>query len=207
MVLYINEKGTIDKIKDVGSTCSTLPVKENAGTFPGEERIKLDNALASSMSNLKFIPAVENGQPVKSSLFYRRAIEILPDGNIKVMHVQFISNTPGDFIQVDNMPKIKTTSMPVYPEQARQSGLEGTVYLKVLVDQSGMPVKTEIIKSTNDIFNQPAIDAAMKFTFTPAIKDNKPVAVWVVIPFKYKLGGLEGQQKRHNELPKMRQKK
>ncbi len=27
----------------------------------------------------------------------------------------------------------------------------------------------------------------MKFKFTPAIKNNEPVGVWVVIPFKYKL--------------------
>jgi outer membrane biosynthesis protein TonB len=44
-----------------------------------------------------------------------------------------------------------------------------------------------IIKSDNEIFNQPSLDAAMKFEFIPAAKNNKAVSMWVVVPFKFKL--------------------
>ena len=37
------------------------------------------------------------------------------------------------------------------------------------------------------VFDQPTIDAAMKYRFTPAIMNGRPVAVWVVIPFTFKL--------------------
>jgi len=43
------------------------------------------------------------------------------------------------------------------------------------------------LKSDAELFNQPAIDAAMKWKFTPAIMNNGPVAVWVSIPFKFRL--------------------
>ena len=41
--------------------------------------------------------------------------------------------------------------------------------------------------------------AARQFIFTPAMKDKKPVAVWITLPFKFKLADKEGgtgQQRR-----------
>jgi outer membrane biosynthesis protein TonB len=37
------------------------------------------------------------------------------------------------------------------------------------------------------LFNEVAVAAAMQWVFTPAVMNNGPVAVWVSIPFKFKL--------------------
>jgi protein TonB len=76
---------------------------------------------------------------------------------------------------------------PPYPELARRAGIEGIVYIKMWVTKEGKVKKTEIAKTTSELFNQPAIDAAMQWTFTPAIMNNGPVSVWVTVPFKFKL--------------------
>jgi protein TonB len=89
--------------------------------------------------------------------------------------------------EVDTMPIKKTTVDVVYPEKARKDGTEGTVWVKALVDEQGMVAKTEVIKSDAPVLEQAALDAARGWTFTPAKKDNKPVSVWVTIPFKFKL--------------------
>lgn len=96
---------------------------------------------------------------------------------------------PPDFVPVEKMPNPipGNNPPPVYPEIARRAGVEGTVWVKIWVDKDGNPKKAVIQKSDAELFNQPAIDAAMKWKFTPAIMNNGPVSVWVSIPFKFKL--------------------
>ncbi|MCX6138766.1 MAG: TonB family protein [Ignavibacteriales bacterium] len=107
---------------------------------------------------------------------------------------------PAEFLEVEKQPAPKPGGIvqPVYPESARKSGLEGTVWVKIWIDEEGVPQKADIIKSDAGDFNQASIDAAMKWRFTPAMLKGKPVAVWVTIPFKYKLNKEPGP----NEGPK-----
>ena len=91
------------------------------------------------------------------------------------------------FIPVEKEPIPVKVISPEYPEIAKRAGVEGTVYVKVLVDKEGKPKKAVILKSDAEIFNDPAIAAAMQFVFTPAIMNNGPVAVWAAIPFRFKL--------------------
>jgi protein TonB len=96
---------------------------------------------------------------------------------------------PPDFVPVEKQPQPipGNNPAPTYPEIARRAGVEGTVWVKIWVDKEGKPKKAQILKSDAELFNQPAIEAAMKWKFTPAIMNNGPVAVWVSIPFRFKL--------------------
>jgi protein TonB len=94
---------------------------------------------------------------------------------------------PADFVPVEKQPQVVTPNVPKYPELAQRAGIEGRVIVKIWVDKDGRPRKAVILKSDAEIFNQPAIDAAMATRFTPAIMNKGPVAVWVVIPFTFKL--------------------
>ncbi|HAP34600.1 MAG TPA: hypothetical protein DCQ28_01155 [Bacteroidetes bacterium] len=96
---------------------------------------------------------------------------------------------PPDFVPVEKQPQPLPGNAPppVYPEIARRAGVEGTVWVKIWVDKEGNPKKAQVLKSDAELFNQPAIDAAMRWKFTPAIMNNGPVSVWVSIPFKFKL--------------------
>jgi TonB family protein len=47
--------------------------------------------------------------------------------------------------------------------------------------------KALLMKSTDDLFTQPALEAAKKWKFTPAIMNDKPVLVWIAIPFRFRL--------------------
>lgn len=87
----------------------------------------------------------------------------------------------------DQAPEPKTMVQPKYPDAAANAGTEGTVYTNVSIDETGKVTKVTISKSDAEIFNQPSIDAAMKWSFKPALKDGKPVAVEVSIPFRFKL--------------------
>ena len=91
------------------------------------------------------------------------------------------------FIPVEKQPQIVKRVLPKYPEMAVRAGLEGTVWVKILVDKDGLPKKAVVIKSTADLFNDAAVAAALGFVFTPAVMNNGPVKVWVSIPFKFTL--------------------
>ncbi len=93
------------------------------------------------------------------------------------------------FVPVEKMPEIVVQVKPVYPDLAIRANLEGRVWVRILVSREGKPKKAVVAKSDAEIFNQAAIDAAMKYSFTPALQNNKPVAVWVVVPFKFELRG------------------
>lgn len=94
---------------------------------------------------------------------------------------------PPDFVPVDKEPQIINSVIPYYPELAQKAGIEGRVILKIWISKEGKPVQALVLKSTAKVFDRPAVEAAMKYRFTPAMFDNKPVGVWVVIPFTFKL--------------------
>ncbi len=98
--------------------------------------------------------------------------------------------------KVDVMPVVVTKTMPKYPEAAKKDNLEGKVYLNVLADAKGRVEEVKVSKSDAQIFNEAAIASAKEWTFKPALKDGKPVATWVTIPFQFKLAeGKAGEKK------------
>ncbi len=94
---------------------------------------------------------------------------------------------PADFVPVEKEPVVIKKVEPKYPDLAMRAGLEGKVWVKIWVDKEGKPKQAVVLKSDAEIFNQPAVDAAMQFLFTPAYMNNGPVAVWVSVPFRFKL--------------------
>lgn len=125
------------------------------------------------------------------------------------------SAPPPDFVPVEKEPGIIKQAVPEYPELAQKADVEGDVVVKVWVGKNGIPRQAIVLRFSANakdsssqlvkgkggtafvlnhgvevpvtIFKQPAIDAAMKYRFTPAIMNGHPVAVWVVIPFTFKL--------------------
>ncbi len=94
---------------------------------------------------------------------------------------------PGPFTPVEKQPVPIINPSPQYPEIPLRAGIEGTVWLRVWVTKEGKTKKAEVVKTDSELFNQAAVEAAMKWVFTPAVMNNGPVAVWVTIPFKFKL--------------------
>ncbi len=77
-------------------------------------------------------------------------------------------------------------SSMVYPEIARQGGIEGRVTVKVLVGPDGNVLKIGSV-SGPDVFQEEVSDKSMNLQFTPGLQNGKPVKVWVSVPFNFKL--------------------
>ncbi len=103
--------------------------------------------------------------------------------------IKIESEDPGmdAFVAVEKYPEMVVSVKPEYPEIAKRAGITGRVFVKVLVDKEGRPKRAVVIKTDSDLFNDAAIAAAMKSAFTPALQNNHPIAVWIVLPYKFQL--------------------
>ena len=87
----------------------------------------------------------------------------------------------------DTPPRCVHFIRPVYPKQARRQGLEGQVLLRVFIDDRGHATRAVVLQSSDTLFAAPARQAALKSRFKPAIRNNRPVSVWVKIPMRFRL--------------------
>jgi TonB family protein len=99
---------------------------------------------------------------------------------------------PADYVQYDQPPEPIRPFQPDYPSEALSRKQEGEVWVKLWVGETGTVVEANVIKSDAEVFNKSAIEAGMRWTFKPAIVNGKPVAVWVTLPFRFKL--YEGKE-------------
>ena len=85
-------------------------------------------------------------------------------------------------------PTIISSSRPIYPRMARESGWEGTVIVRTLIDTNGVPSQVLIRKSCgHPTLDQAAQDAVKSWIFQPAKDGNIPISKWVDIPIKFDL--------------------
>jgi len=107
--------------------------------------------------------------------------------DVQVDNIMDDEAPPPDFVPFEKEPQVISRVEPAYPELARKAGLEGTVWVKLWVDKEGKVKDVVILKSASEIFNQPAIDAAKQWRFTPALMKTGPVSVWISLSFNFKL--------------------
>ena len=94
----------------------------------------------------------------------------------------------GDPVYVEELPEPVKTVKPDYPEIPKMAQVEGTVMVHVLVGKDGR-VRDAVVdpKFSIPTLNAAAVEAARAWVFKPAYANNRPVAVWVAIPFRFVL--------------------
>ena len=96
---------------------------------------------------------------------------------------------PDVFTRVEVMPTVASRAMPVYPEMARHAGIEGRVTVRVRVGRDGRVKDASVVRSDHVLFDDAALDAVRRWTFTPGIQAGRPVEVWVTIPIRFRQTG------------------
>jgi len=91
-----------------------------------------------------------------------------------------------DFIPVEQQPVLVTMPRPSYPDLAREAHIEGTVLVRVLVGEDGFVRQCRVVQSVLGL-DEVAVAAARAAVFRPALQQQRPVAVWVVVPIEFRL--------------------
>lgn len=97
--------------------------------------------------------------------------------------------TPGMLVQLGQpgvVPPKSIKKVPAkYPDVAKQRRLEGVVGLSILVSETGKVLEVKIVKSTNPILDDSAMEAVKQWTYQPATKDGVPVKVWLPVSMSF----------------------
>ena len=76
---------------------------------------------------------------------------------------------------------------PTYPEEARKSGLMGVVVCETIITAEGDVGAIKIVRTADEVFNQPTVDAIKQWKFEPATLHGEPVDVIYLLTVKYNL--------------------
>jgi protein TonB len=114
------------------------------------------------------------------------------EGNINVdvdKVVDELLPSPDQFVPFEEAPVQITSVTPKYPELAQRANIQGTVWVKALVDKEGKVRDVIIVKPSgaNAGFEEAAIEAAKETVWKPAISNGQPIAVWVTYKVEFKL--------------------
>jgi protein TonB len=74
-----------------------------------------------------------------------------------------------------------------YPAQARQDGIEGTVTLMIVVDETGKVTRAKVVGGPGHGLNEAALSAIRRFRFKPAVREGKPVSVETRFAYTFEL--------------------
>lgn len=77
---------------------------------------------------------------------------------------------------------IKKQVAAVYPKEALEKDIEGTVFVAIEIGKDGFVQTAMVTKTDNEILNEAALNAVIKWEFKPLKECQK-----VTIPIKFKL--------------------
>jgi protein TonB len=75
-----------------------------------------------------------------------------------------------------------------YPPIARENDIEGTVYIRFVIDKAGQVTNVEVARGTDKILNEAALNHVKKMpAWKPGKQRGKPVKVQYVVPIRFRL--------------------
>jgi protein TonB len=85
-----------------------------------------------------------------------------------------------------------TYVVPVYPMEAKNARLSGTVVMRVQIAKYGTVEKVAIASSTNPVFNDSAMEAVRQWRYEIYILHGEPTAVDTTVTVKFAPNSLIG---------------
>ena len=176
----VKEEEIVQKVKDLASLTPEPVKKKDADDVVLKTQDELNNINTTTSNTGDTI--VVAGKDIN-----------IDDTKIKdVIKDNTTDNTKTTFniSEVDVVPECinlsSVRSQIEYPVLAREINMEGKVTAKVLVGADGNVIKVGSL-SGPEVFHDEVRDKAMNLQFTPGLQNNKPVKVWVHVPFNFKL--------------------
>jgi len=90
-----------------------------------------------------------------------------------------------ELADVQVIPKVAYAVAPQYPFTLPTHGIHAEVILWAVVHADGSVAEVSVESSTNDEFNQSAIDAVKQWKFLPALRNDVPVACRIRVPVEF----------------------
>lgn len=167
--VVVDDQGAIVSVNHASG-----PAKLCSGGENDPRLVALREAVIEAIKGSKFLPAMENGRPVRSVAYLSANFEPIDPSRpgAKLTEVRRITE------HALSMPK------PVYPGAARAVRAAGPVGVNVVVDEHGS-VFTAEARSGHPLLRRSAENAACLAKFSPMAVDNKPARMTGLITYNF----------------------
>ena len=103
-----------------------------------------------------------------------------------------IEDEVATFLPVEDMPQLiggleSLYEQVVYPEMAKQAGLEGKVIVQFVVDREGRVQRPVVLRGVHALLDEAALEAVRGLRFHPGRQRDRPVPVKMSLPITFKL--------------------
>lgn len=176
---------------------SDIDIKEGALGGGCEEEVK---RIISLMPKWK--PGTTGGKPVRSIHFLPIKFK-LDDKPVTAQAVKPLTINELDEVPVmaccegfegEKRQNCSTSSLMSelfsrisYPVEAKEKGIEGTVYVKFTIEEDGSMTNPEIVKSIGGGCDEEVLRVVQELRWSPGRKDGKAVSTSFVLPVMFKL--------------------
>ena len=96
-----------------------------------------------------------------------------------------------EFVFVDSEPKPlnldSVRSKIGYPDEAVLANQEGTVVVRILVDEKGAYVRHQVVREIHPALAEAVEEHISELEFSPAMQNGAPIMFWTNLPFPFKL--------------------
>jgi len=89
--------------------------------------------------------------------------------------------------EVDSKVRLWFKQEPRYSEEARKHVITGTVILKAVFSSTGQVTRITVVSDLPYGLTERSIAAARLIEFVPAMKDGKPVSMWMQLEYNFNL--------------------
>ncbi|MDO8549362.1 MAG: TonB family protein [Ignavibacteria bacterium] len=128
--------------------------------------------------------------------------EIIVTGPVKKQKQDYEMPPPPEEENIDDGPAIFRTVevMPepvgsyeaikkklIYPDKAKEDGIEGIVEIEIIVDEFGEVEKADVVKGIRPDCDESARIAVYYTKFKPGLQRGKPVKVQFIVPVEFKI--------------------
>lgn len=158
------------------------PVK----SLKGEEVPSIPDIIRSNGPKELVIPAIDGTTKPAKDLVKIGGPPGDPNGDPNG-ELRFVGPTVITSGMLDNDPRYRARPAPDYPFSARQGGLEGEVVVEFDVDATGRVAAARVLRSTDRLFEEPAMRAVLKWRFEPGKKNGRAVAFRMAVPIVFSL--------------------
>jgi len=94
----------------------------------------------------------------------------------------------GPSIPAPQRLKVSHRVEPTYPPSARRAGEAGSVQLRILVDERGVPGEIQVIKSSgHSRLDAAAVDAVRRWRFVAATNGSQAISAWTQLAITFRL--------------------
>ena len=92
---------------------------------------------------------------------------------------------PSEEYLITQMPLLKSEVRIPYPPESKKRGIQGPVIMDLLIDSSGKVREATLVEGPNDELSSAAVSAVRNFQFSPALIQDKVVAVRIRYAYRF----------------------